>query len=178
MAAKLNSGDHMLIEAFLKHRGEAAFRQLYRRHTPRMLRLGSRLAARSQINPEDVVQEAWVRAIRKLDGFEGRSTLSSWLGGIVVNVVREQRRMPESVPPAELEMPTIWPDPVSTLALSEGLRALPPGYRSVVTLHDIAGFTHAEIGEILKIDAGTSKSQLARARHRLRAALAPVLEKD
>jgi RNA polymerase sigma-70 factor (ECF subfamily) len=167
----------MLIEAFLKDRGEAAFRQLYRRHNPRMLRLGRRLAGRSRINPEDVVQEAWVRAIRTLDRFEGRSALSSWLGGIVVNVVREQRRLPEDAPPAEPEAPD-WPDPVATLALSEGLRALPPGYRSIVTLHDIAGFTHAEIGRILSIDAGTSKSQLARARQKLRAALAPPSEKD
>ena len=178
MATGVNSGDRMLIQAFLKDRGEAAFRQLYRRHTPRMLRLSRRLAARTQINSEDVVQEAWVRAIRQLDGFEGRSTLSSWLGGIVVNVVREQRRKAESAQPAELEVPAPWPDPVSTLVLSEGLRALSPGYRSIITLHDIAGFTHAEIGEILRIDVGTSKSQLARARQRLRAALAPELEKD
>jgi len=173
MTAGAQDADRILVDAFLRDRGEAAFRQLYRRHTPHMLRLGRRLAASGRVNPEDVVQEAWVRAIRKLEGFEGRSTLGSWLGGIVVNVVREQRRKPEVTAPADIEPAAFWADPISGIELSDNLRALPPGFRAVVTLHDIAGFTHAEIGQILGIDIGTSKSQLARARRRLRAALTP-----
>jgi RNA polymerase sigma-70 factor (ECF subfamily) len=176
MASKLDGADRALVAAFLRDRGESAFRMLYRRHTPRMLRLGRRLAARSGINAEDVVQEAWLRAIRLLDRFEGRSALSSWLGGIVVNVVRELRRRPAGDAGEDGDRSSSWDDPIVSMALARSLRDLPAGFRSVVTLHDVAGFTHAEIAGILGIDPGTSKSQLARARQRLRRALGPEAE--
>jgi RNA polymerase sigma-70 factor (ECF subfamily) len=171
MGTSSDGPDHALVAAFLSGRGEPAFRALYRRHTPRMLRLGRRLALRSAVSAEDVVQEAWIRAIRLLDRFEGRSALSSWLGGIVVNVVREQRRKPAELAVGDAYPAPEWADPIAGMTLARSLRDLPAGFRSVVALHDVAGFTHAEIAGILGIDPGTSKSQLARARKRLRRAL-------
>ena len=170
--------DRALVRSFLDHRTEHAFRLLYRRHTPAMLSLGRRLAWDGESFAEDAVQEAWVRAARLLPRFEWRSSLRSWLGGIVVNVVRELRRaggnggmngaaMPDDRVSADDDML----DPIEAIAIAEAVRGLPEGYRTVIALHDIAGFTHQEIAGILGIDAGTSKSQLARARARLRGQL-------
>lgn len=165
--------DRVLVRAFVESRSEETFRRLYRRHTPSMLRLGQRLSWNGESLAEDAVQEAWVRAARLLPRFEWRSSLSSWLGGIVVNVVRELRRagggaMNGAVPEDFDAAADHWLDPVETIAVGEAVRDLPEGYRTVIALHDIAGFTHAEIASILGIDPGTSKSQLARARARLR----------
>lgn len=166
--------DRVLVRTFVESRSEETFRRLYRRHTPAMLRLGQRLSWSGESIAEDAVQEAWVRAARLLPRFEWRSSLGSWLGGIVVNVVLELRRasgkgvmngaMPEDFDAAD----DSWFDPVETIAVANAVRELPEGYRTVVALHDIAGFTHSEIATILGIDPGTSKSQLARARTRLR----------
>lgn len=167
--------DRALVAAFLHDRAEETFRRLYRRHTPGMLKLGQRLTCNGEMVAEDAVQEAWVRAARLLPHFEWRSSLRSWLGGIVVNVIRELRRTAGSDRRLDTDIqgivdgdPDDWLDPVDTIAVAKALRELPEGYRTVVALHDIAGFTHQEIAEILGIDPGTSKSQLARARAKLR----------
>ena len=163
--------ERQLVEQFSRTRSEPAFRRLYRAHTPRMLRLAQRLTRGSAAGPEDVVQEAWVRAVRALGAFEWRSSLAAWLGGFVVNVAREQRR---SMGPSEsntADDEVDWADPLVRIAVLEALDQLPPGFRSVLTLHDVAGFTHQEIATILNVEPGTSKSQLARARERIRALL-------
>ena len=168
--------ERTLAERFLRSRSERAFRRMYRAQTPRMLRLARRLTARSSVSAEDVVQEAWIRAVRSLDQFEWRSSLAGWLGGFVVNVAREQRRKVRALEDRE-DADIDWGDPLVRIELSAALEQLAPGFRSVVTLHDVAGFTHEEIATILKIEPGTSKSQLARAHERLRALLRPH-EKD
>ena len=170
--------DRQLVATFLRGRRESAFRALYRRHTPRMLRLSRKLSAATGITADDLVQEAWLRAIGALPGFEWRSSLATWLAGFVINVMREQQRPWRRVaaaPEADGEQPT--PDMLINIELAETMRRLPPGFRSVVALHDIAGFTHDEISNILGIDPGTSKSQLARARRRLRAMLGAATAK-
>ena len=171
MAASLDGTDRALVAAFLRDRGEIAFRQLYRRHTPRLLRLSRRLAWGLDVGADDIVQEAWIRAMHKLDRFEGRSSLATWLGGIVVNIVREHSRRPPRQTVDGADPRSEWTDPIADLSIVQCLRDLPPGFRSVVALHDIAGFTHDEIAGLLGIDPGTSKSQLARARQRLRRTL-------
>ncbi len=169
MARDTEQTDRELVSAFLATRSEASFRQLYRRHAPLMLRLANSLTAGSASSVEDVVQEAWIRAVSTLERFEWRSSLRSWLGGFILNVVREGRRSagrgPNEVPVGDV----VAGDPLLLqIEVREALEQLPPGFRSVVALHDIAGFTHEEIGQILGVDPGTSKSQLARARQRLR----------
>ena len=173
--------DQALVRSVIRSREERSFRVLYQRHSAMMVRVAQRAAGRDRAGVEDIIQEAWVRAVRGLPHFEWRSTLSSWLCGIVINVARESRR---SHPPASganpdddrIEAAEMWVDPVDGLALSEAIERLPDGYRSVVTLHDVAGFTHEEIGAILSIDPGTSKSQLARGRQKLREVLQQGLE--
>ena len=154
---------------------EGAFRDLYRAHTPTMYRLALRMTAGSDSAAEDVVQEAWARAVRALSGFEHRSALRTWLHGIVTRCALERIRR-ERVHAGGSADTDGLPDPHPAsdgrhLDLERAFEALPPGYRTIVVLHDIEGYTHERIGELLGVTAGTSKSQLSRARAWLRRAL-------
>lgn len=159
---------------FLEVRDEASFLVLYRRHTPALLLLAQRLLGGSEADAEDAVQEAWVRAMRALDGFRWESSLRTWLCGIIVNCCREQRRRltgsRQDVESLGVEEERT-PDPESTTDVEALVRGLPDGFREVLILHDVEGYTHEEIGRLLGISAGTSKSQLSRARQKLRARL-------
>lgn len=146
-----------------------------------------RLLGRSGRHAEDVVQETWVRAASALGSFSWRSSLRTWLLGIAVNCSREVLRS-ASRDAASAGRPAPWRDrhhpeagtpaadpgsPPSQgperIDLERAIRELPDGYREVFILHDVEGLTHEEIGNRLGIGAGTSKSQLSRARHALRA---------
>jgi RNA polymerase sigma-70 factor (ECF subfamily) len=127
---------------------------------------------------EDVVHDTWLRAVDGLPRFEWRSSLRTWLTSILVNRTRELERQARPVLPLEEELAPDEPPPqlprdVDPLDLEAAIHALPAGYRQVLVLHDVEGFTHDDIAGLLDIDPGTSKSQLARARRRLRRALAP-----
>lgn len=174
-----------LIEAFVTARTDATFLPLYRLHTPRLFRIASRLSGGREGEAEDFVQEVWARAIPRLAIFEGNSTLSTWLQGIAINCMRERRRSTEreqsisNEDQADLVERDASSMNASTCfghveleALDSAIAALPIGFREIVTLHDIEGQTHKQIAEILGISIGTSKSQLARARRRLRQLLA------
>jgi RNA polymerase sigma-70 factor (ECF subfamily) len=176
IAALAGSSDVNLVKRFILKRGEDEFRILYRRHAPRMREVSRRLLGDLGTGPDDVVQEAWLRAVRALATFEQRSSLHSWLIGIVVNVARETRRRAGTGPIYMAETPETSAshrDPLASLEMERAVETLPAGYRTVLMLHDVGGFTHAEIGGMLDIDEGTSKSQLARARQRLRDRLKP-----
>jgi RNA polymerase sigma-70 factor, ECF subfamily len=156
---------------------EAAFRDLYRRHTPRLLQLALRLVGGEEADAEDVVQETWIRAAEKLDAFRWESAFGTWLYAIGINVAREaarkreQRRetaWPDDEPPSAEP-----PDRVEPLDLERAIAALPTGYRTVLVLHDVEGFTHEAIAEQLGVTPGTTKSQLFWARRAVRALLAP-----
>jgi RNA polymerase sigma-70 factor (ECF subfamily) len=161
------------VAAFLADRDQAAFRALFQRHTPAMYLLVLRLLGRSGRHAEDVVQETWVRAASALGGFSWRSSLRTWLLGIAVNCCREVLRTASrdvasgGTPAADRgSPPSQGPERID---LERAIRELPDGYREVFILHDVEGLTHEEIGGQLGIDAGTSKSQLSRARRALRA---------
>ena len=158
------------------HHDETAFRTLYLRHAPGIYRFALRLTGGRAADAEDVAHDAWIRAVRALPGFEWRSNFGTWLRAIAVNCWRERARARRRDGPA-LEL-------VDTGHEDQGLRAvptqvdleravadLPAGYREVVVLHDVEGFTHDEIGVMLGIDSGTSRSQLFHARRALRRAL-------
>jgi len=121
---------------------------------------------------EDALQEAWLRAARSLDRFDGRSTLRTWLTGIALNCAREGRRSRGGPAPAEADAPPAPPSgPASgdlRLDLERAVDALPEGYRLVLVLHDVWGHGHAEIAAMLGIAEATSRSQLARARRLVR----------
>jgi RNA polymerase sigma-70 factor (ECF subfamily) len=178
--------DRELADRVLAHGDEAAFRVLYRRHTPRAYAMALRSVDGVGDRADDVMQEAWLRAVRSLARFEWRSAFGSWLTSIVLNCARERRRregrlrrreLPEEMGP---ERDRARPLPgarsevagaTDRVALERALVSLPEGYRSVLVLHDVQGYTHAEIGEMLGIAPGTSKSQLHQARRAMRRVL-------
>lgn len=152
-------------------RGEDAFRALYRAHTPALYALALRLTGSDKNEAEDLVQETWVRATRKLSSFRGESALRSWLCGVLVNVRRERiRTVWRVVDGPDIEPVTAAPD-IIAFDLERAIAALPVGARDVFVLHDVYGYAHHEIAHMLGVVEGTSKSQLSRARKLLRAAL-------
>jgi RNA polymerase sigma-70 factor (ECF subfamily) len=172
--------DADLVERFGSGRGEPEFRALYRRHSPQMRAISLRMTG-SDSAAEDVVQEAWLRAVRAFASFKGRSAFRSWLIGFVINVARETRRrsMFEAlVPDALAENEDCSSDPLARIELERAVDGLPQGYRTVLLMHDVGGFTHAEIGEALGIGEGTSKSQLLRSKRVLRERLLRPQEED
>ena len=173
--------DRELADAVLQSGDEAAFRTLYRRHTPALYRLALRLGGGDGPWADELVQRAWVRAVEALSRFAWRSTLSSWLSGIAINCARElwreTRTRGETALDSGGEVASVSARPAAAderLDLERAIERLPHGYREVFVLHDVEGYTHEEIGDLLGIEAGTSKSQLSRARQRLRAALEPT----
>ena len=153
---------------------ERAFAALYDQHTPALYGLALRLAGGDARDAEDVVHEAWMRAVRGFGQFTGRSALRTWLCGIVVNCWRELRRGrgDRELPLDDAPEPGAEDGELNAtydrLDLERALRALAPGYREVLVLHDVEGYSHEEIAALRGVAIGTSKSQLARARGALR----------
>jgi RNA polymerase sigma-70 factor (ECF subfamily) len=172
------SDDRQLADAVLASRDETAFRLLYRRHTPALYGLALRLGGGDEVWAEELVQRSWIRAVEGLGGFQWRAAFRTWLSGIAVNCAREswrERRLSLEVPwPADAP-DALAPaaDPDELVDLERAIAALPHGCRQVLVLHDVEGYTHEEIGSMLAIEPGTSKSQLFHARRRLRAHLTP-----
>jgi RNA polymerase sigma-70 factor (ECF subfamily) len=171
----MERSDRELVERVLSRGDESAFRELYRRHAPILFRLAVRLLGGSDPEAADVLQEAWCRAFEGLRRFSGGSSLRTWLAGVVVNCAREHiraRAHSRSLPSAGLARPTAGTSPEGEMDVRRALDALPAGFREVLVLHDVGGYTHEEIALALDIAPGTSKSQLSRARRALRRELA------
>jgi RNA polymerase sigma-70 factor (ECF subfamily) len=160
-------GDREIVDDYLRSRSERSFHHLYARHAPAMYAIALRFVAGRASEAEDAVQEAWVRALTRLPAFRWESTLRTWLCGIAVNCSRERMRegwWPAAVP----DPPAGTPDGSERLQVEELLSKLSPGYRAVLVLHDVEGYTHREIAQMLAIDEGTARSQLSRARQTFR----------
>jgi RNA polymerase sigma-70 factor, ECF subfamily len=153
-----------------------AIRELYQRYSPRVFAVVRRLAGDDAL-AEDWAQEAWVRVFRALPTFRGDARFSTWLHRIAVNSALHGRRGRERRTARETELlpdtmhATRTDQTVLRISLQRALDELPAGMRQIVVLHDVEGYTHDEIGELLGIAAGTSKSQLFKARARLRGIL-------
>ncbi len=169
--------DRDLVAAVTDRGDEQAFSALYRRHTPALYATALRLTGGAEQDAQEIVHDAWVRAVERLSQFEWRSALKSWLCGIMIRrwyeLLRERRRHEADAIDAT---PVPFEDQAlrgtfDRLDLERAVAGLAPRFREVFVLHDIEGYTHEEIGALLGIQAGTSKSQLARARHALRRAL-------
>ena len=167
LVARLRDGDH-----------EAA-RALYDAHVDRVFRICYRFAGEDHL-AQDFTQETFVRAFTKIDTFRGEAAFGTWLGSIATTVSLNGLRKVKRFRGRETELDDQMRSGPATGRIEPDLQAklhraiddLPEGYRTVFILHDLEGYTHAEIGTILGIKAGTSKSQLFRARNRLREALA------
>ncbi len=173
MINRTDASDRHLAEEFLSG-SEAAFRTLYRRHTPRVRGMVLRLLGRASDEVDDVVQESWLRACAALERFRWEAALSTWLCGIAVRVALEAlRRGARWAEDEVLEfLPAAGPAPGDGIDVERALAELPPRQRAVLVLHDVEGYTHEEVAELLGIVPGTSKSQLAHAREALRGVLA------
>ncbi|HET6348754.1 MAG TPA: sigma-70 family RNA polymerase sigma factor [Candidatus Krumholzibacteria bacterium] len=165
--------DRELVDAVLRDRDETAFRELYRRHTPRLFALVARLLARGDDEAEDVVQEVWIHAFESLEHFQWNSSFATWLTGVGLNRVRDRiRRYGRSRETATDVLPEVGtpPDsPETRVDLERLIARLPDDQRMVLVLHDVEGMKHREIAAHLDIPEGTSKTLLFNARHRLRA---------
>jgi RNA polymerase sigma-70 factor (ECF subfamily) len=157
----------------------AAFERLYRDNERRVFALCMRLSSDPAL-AEELTQEVFIRAWRKLGSFRGHSAFSSWLYPLTVNVAlterRSRRRRLARVVPTDdvmtLEPKAPVPTPETGFDLEKAMTRLPPGARRVFVLHDVEGRTHEEIASLLGLAPGTSKAQLHRARRLLREALA------
>ncbi len=168
--------DRWLADRVSRHGDEDAFRTLYGRYTPGLYRFALRVLGGNEFDAEDVVQQTWVNAVEGLDRFRWDASLRSWLFGIALNGCRGLfRRRDAGWLDLEQgpEVPAPRTSPHDRIDLEAALTRLPPGYRTVVVLHDVEGFTHEEIGERLGISPNTSKSQLSRGRRMLRLLLMP-----
>lgn len=172
------------LAALVLQGDEVAFRQLYRRHTPRLMALVMRFVGGNEADAEDVVQEAWVRAAQGLERFRWEAAFGSWVSSIALNLARELirrhgRRQEVEWPGGAAEPPAAEPlAMVETSDLERAIAALPAGYRSVLVLHDVEGYRHDEIAGLLGVSVGTSKSQLFHARRAMRAQLGGRTGKD
>lgn len=166
-----------MTETQLIHRaceGDArAVRTLYDRYAPRVYAVVRRIAGDDDL-ARDYAQEAWIRAIRALPGFRGDARFSTWLHRIAVNSAlqalrrAETRERRETPIPDTIQAPSGAGDALLQQRLERALDRLPQGMRTVLILHDVEGYTHEEIGEALGIAPGTSKSQLFKARAKMR----------
>jgi RNA polymerase sigma-70 factor, ECF subfamily len=164
--------DADLVRAIRRDGAESALSILYDRHTPRAFQTACRILGGDVQRAEDAMQDAWMRALAQLDTWHTARAFGAWLRGITAHVaidmLRRERRFDfgtdvderaETVP--------------EYLDLEAAIASLAPGYRAVLVLHDVEGFTHEEIAERLGITAGTSKGQLFKARRAVRARLSP-----
>jgi len=158
---------------------QAAQRELYDAHVDRVYRLAFRVAGDDDL-ARDFTQEAFIRAFDRLSTFRRESSFGTWLYTIAMSVslngirsVKRLRTKEVSIDAAEtLGTKERIADPDLKDRLKKAIEDLPPGYRTVFLMHDLEGYTHEEIGEVLGIQSGTSKAQLFRARARLREVLA------
>jgi RNA polymerase sigma-70 factor (ECF subfamily) len=165
------------------HEGDAAaFEDVYRLHAGRVYNVIRRMVGSAE-EAEDLVQEVFLQAHRKLGSFRGDSSLATWLYRLAVNQCLDflrgrQARMGRAT--ASLDEPDaaepvtpapIVPVAVSRIDLERAIARLPEGCRAAFILHDVEGFEHREIGAILGISDGTSKSQVHKARLKLRVIL-------
>jgi len=159
-----------------------AFEVLYNLHKRRVYSLCLRMTANTA-EAEDLTQEAFLQLFRKIATFRGESAFSTWLHRMSVNVVlMHLRKKGLPVVPLEDTMETEEESPkkepgaedislagsVDRLQLERAVAALPPGYRSVFVLHDVEGYEHNEIAAMVGCSIGNSKSQLHKARLKLR----------
>ena len=174
LLSRAQAGDHQ------------AFAQIYEMHKRRIYSLCLRMVGNAA-EAEDLTQEAFLQLHRKIATFRGDSAFSTWLHRLAVNVVLMQLRRkglslisldeamepnPEEGPGRSFGSPDLTlTGAIDRMALERALTDLPAGYRLVFLLHDVEGFEHNEIASMLDCSVGNSKSQLHKARLRLRDAL-------
>lgn len=158
-----------------------AFEKIYRNHHRRVYAQCLRMT-RSVSEAEDLTQEVFIQLYRKLETFRGESLFTTWLHRLTTNAVLMHFRKAASRPARtdedgdaldRLSSRNSGGSVIDRISLDQAIRQLSPGYRAVLILHDVEGYEHQQIGEILGCSVGTSKSQLHKARMKLRRLLRP-----
>ena len=148
-------------------------RALHDAHAARVYATLRRMAG-DDAAAEDWAQEAWIRAFSALHRFRGDARFSTWVHRIAINTALNARRRAQRRGTLEVGMSEVGPTSAGAesillrVRLDRALDALPEGMRTVLVLHDVEGYRHEDIGALLGVTAGTSKSQLFRARARMR----------
>ncbi len=156
-----------------------AFEEIYQRHHKRVYSICFRMLQNTS-DAEDLTQQVFIQLFRKLHTFRGESSFTTWLHRMTVNqvlmhfrrrAVKTEKTTEDGSTPIRIVSGTENPSRmalIDRIALNQAIGQLPTGYRMVFILHDLEGFDHDEIGKMLGCAVGTSKSQLHKARQRLR----------
>jgi RNA polymerase sigma-70 factor (ECF subfamily) len=173
--------DHELIE-LAKAGDERAMRQLWSQHAPRIDAVVRRLVGDPDF-AQDVAQEVWIQIFRALPSYRGDSRFSTWAHRIAVNrtlnALRSARRFRTNEVEIQEDSASVEPDgerAILAATIDAAVQQLSPGARAVFVLHDVEGYTHEEIASEMGITSGGSKSQLFKARAKLRRLLAHLVD--
>lgn len=174
VSADMTTPEVDLRDARLATEGDTrAFERLYRGHAARVHGLARRMVGHEEA--DELTQDVFVRVWEKLETFRGEAAFGTWIHRVAINVMlarqearrRDRGRFEDD--DARLDAAPVAPrEAESRIDVEAALAALPEGARRVFVLHDMEGFKHHEIAELLKISVGTSKSQLHRARMLMR----------
>ena len=160
----------------------AAFERIYQQYNRRVYSICLRMVG-NPTEAEDLTQDVFVQLFRKIGSFRGESAFTTWLHRMTVNQVlmhfrkrgvRMESTTDDGELPVQIEVGTDRPSRmpiIDSIALDRAVSELPPGYRTVFVLHDVEGYEHEEVARMLGCTVGTSKSQLHKARLRIRALL-------
>jgi RNA polymerase sigma-70 factor (ECF subfamily) len=167
---------------------EQAFTTLYQLHNKRVYSVCLRMT-NDGAEAEDLAQEAFIQVFRNLNAFRGDSAFSTWLYRVAVNTVLMKLRRRKSPPVLSLDEPVSSDSPsvkrevgqddlnlcgaIDRIALRHALEELPGGCRQIFDLHEVEGYGHREIAELLQCSIGNSKSQLHQAKMKMRDLLFP-----
>ncbi len=161
------------------HGDMAAFEEIYQRHHRRVYSICLRML-QNAYEAEDLTQDVFIQLYRKVGSFRGDSAFTTWLHRMTVNQVlmhfrkrnvKYEKTTEDGDTPDQIVHGTADPDRmpiVDKIALESAIEQLPTGYKNVFVLHDVEGFEHEEVARILGCSVGTSKSQLHKARLKLR----------
>ena len=161
---------------------ERALRSLWTRYSPYVDAVVRRLVTDPD-QAADVAQEVWIQIFKARPGWRAESAFSTWAHRIAVNrtlnALRRTKRLAAIESPIEEDSAAVEQDAERSMlaqSIEQAARMLSPGARTVFLLHDVEGYTHEEIAETLGITSGGSKSQLFKARAKLRKLLAPLVD--
>ena len=167
----------------------SAFELIYERHHRRVYSICLRMTQNAP-EAEDLAQEVFIQLFRKIGSFRGESAFTTWLHRLTVNQVlmhfrkrgvRMEQTTEDGETPVQVVVGTENPQQmpvVDRIALDKAISQLPPGYRTVFILHDVEGHEHEEIARMLGCSVGTSKSQLHKARMKLRLLLRQQIQPE
>lgn len=183
---KEHTGDDSELVLRCQNGERQAQYELYQRYKDWVFNIAYRMSNNRQ-DAEDITQKVFVRVFGKIESFRGDSAFSSWLyrlaANVCINHFRKEKRRKQSFSNQIEDYEKMNSNPVKEETqkanirpyLEKAIRALPEGYRMIFILYDMQGYSHKEIGAMLNISEGTSKSQLHKARKELKQSLEPYL---